>query len=142
MANEVVELKEGELEDGQVRLRLLPCKDEATWGHPGYLRFHEQMDAGGVGIAAVNSIDMQSAENIHILSGVFDLPLAHDALKVLGPALVAWIHGRAGRRVEVSGFGVRIKANSVDDAERLLEELSALKDSQPASRKPKKKDHE
>jgi hypothetical protein len=69
-------------------------------------------------------------------------PLAHDALKILGPALIAWLHGRAGRRIEVSGFGIRIKANSVEEAERLIEKLAGLKGSQPTHKKPSEEDHE
>jgi hypothetical protein len=141
MPNEIVELEEDEVEDGQVRLHLLPGEDEAM-AQPGYRQFHEQMVEAEVGIVAINSIDLQSAENIHLLSGIFDLPLAHDALKVLGPALLAWIHGRVGRRVEVRGFGVTIKANSVGDAERLLEKLTTLESSQPAAKKPRKKDRD
>ena len=62
-------------------------------------------------------------------------PLAHDAINVLGAALVAWIHARAGRRTEIQGFGVIIKANSVEEAGQLLEKLSALKESQDPSDK-------
>ncbi|MDR6482861.1 hypothetical protein [Paraburkholderia terricola] len=141
--NENVELEEGEVEDGQVRLKLVPSEEEAKedWGQPGYQQFRAEVAAAGVEIAAINSISMESAESISVLSGVFDLPLAHDALKILGAALLAWVHGRGGRRVEVSGFGVKLKANSAEDAERLLEKLATLKDSQPAPKKSRKKDH-
>lgn len=40
-------------------------------------------------------LTMDSAEIQAVLE--FVQPLTHDALKILGAALVAWVHGRAGR---------------------------------------------
>src|SRR5476649_3092234 len=39
---------------------------------------------------------MDSSEIQTVLE--FVQPLTHEALKILGAALVAWVHGRAGRR--------------------------------------------
>jgi hypothetical protein len=69
-------------------------------------------------------LTMDSAEIQTVLE--FAAPLAHDALKILGAALIAWIHGRAGRRTEVSGFGIKIKTSSAEDAKRLIDQLEAL----------------
>ena len=78
-------------------------------------------------------IAMDSAEIQTVLE--FVQPLAHDAINVLGAALVAWIHARARRRTEIKGLGVSIKANSAEEAVQLLEKLSALKESQELSDK-------
>lgn len=75
---------------------------------------------------AMDSVEIQTVLE-------FVQPLAHDAIEVIGAALVAWVHARAGRRTEVSGFGVSIKANSAEEAGQLLEKLSALKASQEPS---------
>jgi hypothetical protein len=54
-------------------------------------------------------------------------PLAHDAIKYLGLGLVAWLHGRAGRKVEVSGYGIKVKATNAAEAEQLIDKLIAAK---------------
>lgn len=76
---------------------------------------------------------MDSAEIQTVLE--FVQPLTHDALKILGAALVAWVHGRAGRRTEASGFGIKVKANSAEEAERLIDKLAAMKKSTHAKDK-------
>ena len=67
-------------------------------------------------------------------------PLTRDALKILGAALVAWVHGQAGRQTEASGFGIKVKANSAEEVERIIDKLSAVKKSNHA--KDKKHDCE
>ena len=74
---------------------------------------------------AMDSVEIQTVLE-------FVQPLAHDALKILGAALVAWVHGRAGRRTEASGFGISVKANSAEEAARLIDQLAAVKKSPPA----------
>lgn len=78
-------------------------------------------------------LTMDSVEIQTVLE--FVQPLAHDAIQVLGAALVAWVRARSGRRTEVKGFGVSIKANSAEEAGQLLEKLSALKAVQETSDK-------
>ncbi|MFM0382739.1 hypothetical protein [Paraburkholderia dipogonis] len=78
-------------------------------------------------------LTMDSAEIQTVLE--FVQPLTHDALKILGAALVAWVHGRAGRRTEASGFGIKVKANSAEEAERLIDKLAAVKKSTHAKDK-------
>ena len=73
-------------------------------------------------------LTMDSVEIQTVLE--FVQPLAHDAIKLLGAALVAWIHARAGRRTEIKGFGISIKANTAEEAGKLIDKLSALKESQ------------
>ncbi len=56
----------------------------------------------------------------------FVVPLTEYALRILGPALVTWLHGRAGRRIEIHGFGIQIKAAPGAQAQRLIEQFAAL----------------
>lgn len=89
-------------------------------------RFMEIAESHGGAIVRPR-LTMDSAEIQTVLE--FVQPLTHDALKILGAALVAWVHGRAGRRTEANGFGIKVKANSAEEAARLIDKLAAVKKS-------------
>ncbi|GAB5100536.1 hypothetical protein [Caballeronia sp. HLA56] len=85
-----------------------------------FLRVSESLGA----TAIRPQLTMDSAELQTVLE--FAAPLTHDALNMLAAAVIAWVHGRPGRRTEVSGFGVKIRTNSVEDAKHLIDQLATL----------------
>jgi hypothetical protein len=134
MSNEIVELEEDELKNGQVRLKLLPSEEEESWGNPDFQRFLEQVAGDGADITAINSIDMQSAPEVHLLSGAFVLQLA----SILGPAVAAgvtgWLAGRTGRKVRLKVGDIEAEARTIKEVGQLLQRAQALQASQESAK--------
>lgn len=135
--NEILELEEDELEEGQVRLELIPLDDEEKdSGQPGYRQFFEQIAAAGVDIAAINTLSMEEAGSISILSGAFVLPLAQVVGPIASAALVAWFQGKAGRKVRIKVGDIEVEARTKEEATLLLQRAvatQAQRDGKPGS---------
>ena len=73
-------------------------------------RYQEELNefCGSLEAAAVTFsrffISLNSANGGGCQLGEFTITLAHDVMPVVGAALVAWLHGRYGRKVRTRGW--------------------------------------
>jgi hypothetical protein len=114
--------------------------DEAAFS-PGYQaelrQFYQLVRADGIRVSAV-AFTMDSVGASGGLVGEFVIPLAQVIGPVLGGAAVAWLQGRAGRKLRLKVGGMEVEANTQAEFDALLAQAIALRAGQTEPRQ----DHE
>ena len=133
MPNEIVVLEERELQEGEVSFELLPSEEGEDAAQQGYQQFYKAHAAVG-DILAVNSLGMESADSVHLLSGTFVIQLAQVVVPVVGTAVAGWFAGRSGRKVRVKVGDIEIEARTREEVAQLLQQAAALQAGQPLAK--------
>jgi hypothetical protein len=113
-----------------LRLTLVRSGDDEAAFSPGYQaelrQFYQLVRADGIRISAV-AFAMGSVGAGGGLVGEFIIPLAQVIGPVLAGAAVAWLQGRAARRLRVKVGDVEVEARTPEDIGQLLKQAQALR---------------
>lgn len=120
-----------------LRLTLVRSADDAAAFSPNYQtelrQFYQLVRADNVRINAV-AFTMDSVGASGGLMGEFVIPLAQVIGPVLGGAAVAWLQGRAGRKLRLKVGDIEVEARTPEEIEQLLERAQALRTAQEGQR--------
>src|SRR5262245_48316394 len=113
-----------------VRLTMVRSADDEAAFSPNYQselrQFYQLVRADNVRINAVGfANDTVGASGG--LVGEFVIPLAQVIGPVLGGAAVAWLQGRAGRKLRLKAGDIEVEARTLGEIEQLLERAQALR---------------
>jgi hypothetical protein len=116
-----------------LRLTLVRSADDQAAFSPGYQtelrQFYQLVRAEGTHIRAlVFTLDSVGASGG--LVGEFVIPLAQVIGPMLGGAAVAWLQGRAGRKLRLKVGDVEVEARTLEEVEQLLKQAQALQGTQ------------
>jgi hypothetical protein len=113
-----------------LRLTLVHCAaDDAAFSpnYQGELRqFYQLVRASGIRMSAV-AFTLPDVAGDRGLTGEFVMPLADVISPMLGAAAIAWLQGRAGRRLRLTVGDVEVEARTPAE---LLQQAQALHASQ------------
>jgi len=113
-----------------LRLTLVRSADDEAAFSPNYQtelrQFYQLVRADNVRINAV-AFTMDSVGASGGLVGEFVIPLAQVIGPVLGGAAVAWLQGRAGRKLRLRMDDIEVEARTPEEIEQLLERAQALR---------------
>jgi hypothetical protein len=113
-----------------LRLTFVRSTDDEAAFSPNYQtelrQFYQLVRADNVRINAV-AFTMDSVVASGGLVGEFVIPLAQVIGPVLGGAAVAWLQGRAGRKLRLKVGDIEVEARTPKEIEQLLERAQALR---------------
>jgi hypothetical protein len=113
----------------EIRLTLVPAGDDGDRFSEGCQRelrhFYDQLRAGQTQVRP-RIFTMDSVGAGGGLVGEFVIPLAQVIGPVLGGAAVAWLQGRAGRKLRLNVGDVEVEARTPEEIEQLLKQAQAL----------------
>lgn len=116
-----------------LRLTLVRSSDDDATFSPGYQaelsQFYQRVRADQIRVSAV-AFTMDSAGGGGGLMGEFIVPLAQVIGPVLGGAAVAWLQGRAGRKLRVKVGDIEVEARTHEEIDQLLARAQTLQASQ------------
>ena len=112
-----------------MRLTLVRAENDAASFSPAYQgelrQFYQLVRADGIRISAI-TFTLDSVGASGGLVGEFVIPLAQVIGPMLGGAAVAWLQGRAGRKLRLKVGDVDVEAHTPEEIMRLLEQAHAL----------------
>lgn len=116
-------------EAATLRLTLVRSSDDEATFSPGYQaelsQFYQRVRADQIRISAV-AFTMDSVGGGGGLMGEFIVPLAQVIGPVLGGAAVAWLQGRAGRKLRLKIGDIEVEARTHEEIDQLLERAQTL----------------
>ncbi|MNO80495.1 hypothetical protein D3C76_717040 [compost metagenome] len=113
-----------------LQLTLNRAPDDAYYFYPEFQaelrQFISLLEKEGVEVSYGEAM-FDSATTVGGIVGEFVIPLAGIAGTVIGAALVAWINGRAGRKVRMKVGDIELEASSPAEIDHLVAQALALK---------------
>ncbi|CAE6827181.1 hypothetical protein [Paraburkholderia haematera] len=113
-----------------LRLTLVRSEDDQAAFSPGYQaelrQFYHLVRADGTRVSAV-AFTMDTVGASGGLVGEFVIPLAQVIGPVLGSAAVAWLQGRAGRKLRLKVGDIEVEANTQAEFDALLAKAIAVR---------------
>ena len=117
----------------EIRLTLVPAGDDGDRFSEGCQRelrhFYDQLRAAQMKVRP-RIFTMDSVGASGGLVGEFVIPLAQVIGPMLGGAAVAWLQGRAGRKLRLKVGDIEVEARTQEEIEQLLRQAKALQASQ------------
>ncbi|MBT2793505.1 hypothetical protein [Paraburkholderia strydomiana] len=120
-----------------VRLTLVRAENDEAAFSPNYQtelrQFYQLARAGDTPITAI-AFTTNSTGAAGDLVGEFVMPLVDGMSRTFGAAAVAWLQGRAGRKLRLKVGDIEVEARNLEEIEQMLQSAQALQTSQNGDR--------
>ena len=116
--------------EDDVEVELIPAPDDPEVSSPEYQAGLTALTAPlhAAGIRFTQRAIAYDSVDVHGFPlGEFVVPLATVAGSVFGTAIVAWLQGRAGRKVRLKVGDIEAEARTTEEIEQLLAKAAELK---------------